>query len=90
MIIVASVSKQARNLVRIMRCGYHVEDLLKRPVNDRKLLVYGPAYPLYIDSIYKLPFNERKIIRLMLENHKIDVVQEYYPKILAYAMKNLN
>lgn len=72
MIIVASLSHQARNLIHIRRCGYHVEDLLKRPVRDRKLLIYGPANALYLDSINKTPFSERKLMRVALEQSKIE------------------
>lgn len=71
MIVVASVSHQAKKLFRVMRCGYHIEDLLKRPVNDRKLLLYGPANALYIDSINKIPFNERKLMRIVFEQPKL-------------------
>lgn len=84
----AGVCKQARRLVHVPLCQYHIDDLMRRAVHQRKPLIYGPAVHLYIDNIAKMPFNERKFVRILLELQKIDNEKENYLKLLNIAAKN--
>ena len=90
MMILVSGRQGARKLIYMARCGYHIEDLMKRATYQRKPLLYAPANSLYIDSMNKLPFNEKRFIRVLLEQLKIDDRKENYIILLSAGVKNLS
>lgn len=51
---------------------------MKRAYSKRSTLLYLPANHLYIDNIIKNPYNEKKMIRVLLEQDSLGANLDNY------------